>query len=182
KGVQQALLGGWDVGAIVNARSGLPIDLRVTRPELGYVDGAGNVYSSAAADRVAVINTLGGGGSRNVRRPNLIPGVDPYLKNGLQWLNPAAFSIPAPGEFGNLQRVALRGPGFSQVDMLINKRFSLGGNANFEFRAEIFNLFNRDNFANPVATLPNALGVGTNLIQPNQPFTSGAAGTFGRLT
>jgi hypothetical protein len=182
KGVQQALLGGWDVGAIVNARSGLPIDLRVTRPDVVYVDGAGNVYPSAAADRVAVINTLGGGGSRNVRRPNLIPGVDPYLKNGLQWLNPAAFSIPAPGEFGNLQRGALRGPGFSQVDMLINKRFSLGGNANFEFRAEIFNLLNRDNFANPVATLPNALGVGTNLIQPNQPFTSGAAGTFGRLT
>ena len=34
----------------------------------------------------------------------------------------------------------------------------------------------------PVATLPNALGNGTNQIQPDQPFTSGAAGTFGRLT
>ena len=31
-GLTQALLGGWDVGAIVNARSGLPIDVRVTRP------------------------------------------------------------------------------------------------------------------------------------------------------
>jgi hypothetical protein len=182
KGAAQALLGGWDVGAIVNARSGLPIDVRVTRNDVVYLDAAGNVYNAAAADRIAVINTLGGGASRNVRRPNLVAGVDPYLKNGLQWLNPAAFSIPAPGEFGNLKRGELRGPNFTQIDMLINKRFSLGGSANFEIRAEIFNLFNHDNFANPVATLPNALGVGTNLIQPNQPFTAGAAGTFGRLT
>jgi hypothetical protein len=181
-GLQQAVLGGWDVGAILNSRSGLPIDVRVTRPDVVYLDAAGNVFSSAAADRVAVINTPGGGASRSVRRPNLIPGVDPYLKNGLQWLNPAAFSMPGPGEFGNLERGALRGPGFSQVDLLINKRFALAGSANFEFRAEIFNLFNRDNFSNPVATLPNALGTGTNQLQPNQPFTSAAAGTFGRLT
>ena len=33
-----------------------------------------------------------------------------------------------------------------------------------------------------MATLPNALGNGTNQIQPDQPFTSAAAGTFGRLT
>jgi hypothetical protein len=49
-------------------------------------------------------------------------------------------------------------------------------------RWEVFNLFNRDNFSNPVATLPSALGTGTNQIQPGQPFTSAAAGTFGSLT
>ena len=73
---------------------------------------------------MAIINTPGGGSSRNVRRPNLIPGVDPYLKDGTQWLNPAAFSIPAPGEFGNLQRGVLRGPSFKQVDMVAAKRSS----------------------------------------------------------
>ena len=116
-----------------------------------------------------------------MRRPNLIPGVDPYLKNGLQWLNPAAFSIPAPGEFGNLQRGALRGPSFKQMDFLATKRFDIG-TANVEFRWEVFNLFNTNNFSNPVATLPSALGTGTNQIQPEQPFTSAAAGTFGSLT
>ena len=180
-GLTQALLGGWDVGAIVNARSGLPIDVRVTRPDVVYMDAAGNIFGSAAAGRSAIINTLGGGSSRNVRRPNLIPGVDPYLKNGLQWLNPAAFSIPAPGEFGNLQRGALRGPSFKQMDFLATKRFDIG-TANVEFRWEVFNLFNTDNFSNPVATLPSALGTGTNQIQPEQPFTSAAAGTFGSLT
>ncbi len=181
-GVTQAILGGWDLGAIVNARSGLPIDVRVTRPDVVYVDGAGIVFGSPAAGRSAVINTLGGGASRSVRRPNIIPGVDPYAKNGLQWLNPAAFSIPAPGEFGNLKRGELRGPTFKQVDFLATKRFEIAGSSNVEVRWEVFNLFNTDNFTNPVATLPSALGTGANQIQPEQPFTSAAAGTFGSLT
>jgi hypothetical protein len=183
KGVQQWVLGGWDVGMILNGRSGLPVAVQITRPDVVYVDAAGNVFGSAAAGRTAVINTLGGGASRNVRRPNVVPGVDPYIHDGgLQYLNPAAFSTPAPGEFGNMERGSIRGPGFNQIDLMFNKRFPIAGTSNFEFRAEIFNVFNRDNYANPVATLPSVLGTGTNQLQPNQPFTSAAAGTFGRLT
>jgi hypothetical protein len=178
----QLVLGGWDVGAIVNGRSGLPIDVRLVRPDVAYVDAAGNVFSSPAVGRSAVINTPGGGSSRNVRRPSLVPGADPYLKDGLQWLNPAAFSVPAPGEFGTLTRGLLRGPAFSQVDAVFSKHLTVAGRSNVEFRAEVFNLFNRNNFANPVATLPNALGVSANQVQPNQPYTAGAAGTFGKLT
>ena len=100
----------------------------------------------------------------------------------MSWLNPAAFSTPAPGEFGNLKRGVLRGPAFTQVDAVLSKRFTLVGSSNVEFRAEVFNLFNRDNFANPVATLPNALGVAANQVQPGQPFNQAAAGTFGKLT
>ncbi|HMF62416.1 MAG TPA: hypothetical protein VK595_18710, partial [Vicinamibacterales bacterium] len=105
------------------------------------------------------------------------------LKNGLQWLNPAAFSIPAPGEFGNLERGVLRGPNFAQVDLVVAKRFGLGPTgANVELRGEVFNLFDRNNYDVPPATLANALGTGTNQLQPNQPFTAAAAGsTFGKL-
>src|SRR6185436_6291097 len=56
-----ALLGGWDVGAIFNARSGVPVPVLVTRPDIVYVDGAGNTFLNAAADRTAVVNTPGGG-------------------------------------------------------------------------------------------------------------------------
>lgn len=181
-GATRNMLGGWDVGAIVNGRSGLPIDVRITRPDVVFVDGAGNVFATAAAGRTAVINTPGGGGSRNVRRPNLVPGVDPYLKSGLQWLNPAAFSTPAPGEFGNLKRGQLRGPSFNQVDFLVNKKLYLAGRSNVDFRLEVFNLFNRNNFSNPVATLPSALGTNANQVQPNQGVSSATAGTFGQLT
>ena len=54
---------------------------------------------------------------------------------------------------------------------------------NVEFRGEIYNLFNHTNFANPAATLGNALGAGNNQLQPNQPYTSAAAGgVFGQAT
>jgi hypothetical protein len=186
-GVANALLGGWDVGGIINARTGLPVDVRIVRPDFLYKDGAGNYYNNPAADRVAVINTPGGGSSRNVRRPNLVAGVDPFVKRGgLVFLNPAAFSVPLPGAFGDLKRNSIKGPGFQQVDMVLSKRFSMGQTSNVEFRAEIFNLFNRTNFTNPVGTLPNALPSASvtesNKLQPGQVYTAAAGGTFGTLT
>ncbi|MFN7946593.1 MAG: TonB-dependent receptor [Blastocatellia bacterium] len=178
-GFGKQLLAGWEVGTILNARSGLPIDVRVTRPDVVYVDAAGNVFSTPAAGRNAVINTPGGGASRNVRRPDLIAGVNPFLNRDRTILNPAAFAIPKPGAFGNLVRNQLHGPNFFQFDTILAKKFALTETMNVEFRTEIFNLFNTTNFASPPATLPNALGTGTNQLQPGQPFTAAAAGAFG---
>jgi hypothetical protein len=67
-----------------------------------------------------------------------------------------------------------------------SKHWAVGrGGQDVEFRIEAFNVMNRNNFMNPVATLPNALpanpGV-ANTVQPGEAFTPGAAGTFGRLT
>ncbi len=181
------LKGGWSVGGIVNARSGLPIDVKIVRNDVVYVDGSGNVFTSAAAGRTAVINTPGGGSSRNVRRPDLIPGVDPFLHSGgLLFLNPAAFAVPAPGSFGNLERNSLHGPGVNQVDLVMAKRLNVSRGQNLEFRVEVFNLFNRANFSNPVGTLPDALPSGSvndaNKLQPGQPYSSAAAGSFGKIT
>ncbi|MBI1765794.1 MAG: TonB-dependent receptor [Acidobacteria bacterium] len=178
-GLSKTLLGGWEVGTILNARSGLPIDVRVTRPDVVYVDAAGVVFQTPAAGRTAVINTPGGGASRNVRRPDLIAGVNPFLNQDRTILNPAAFAIPKPGTFGNLVRNQLHGPQFVQQDLIVAKKFALTEKTNVEFRTEVFNIFNVSNFANPPATLPNVLGNGTNQLQPGQPFTAAAAGTFG---
>ena len=155
-----ALLGGWDIGGIVNARSGLPVDVLITRPDVVYVDGAGNVLRATRRPIAsAVINTPGGGASRNVRRPDLIPGVDPFIKDGgLLFLNPAAFATPTPGTFGNLERNSIHGPSFQQVDLVVVQALRVGAPArNVEFRVEVFNLFNTVNFTNPVGTLPLAL-------------------------
>ena len=48
-------------------------------------------------------------------------------------LNPAAFTTPAPGTFGNVPRNALRGPDFRQFDLIINKRFKFSETTNLEF-------------------------------------------------
>jgi hypothetical protein len=184
-----ALTGGWTVGGIFNARSGVPINVLITRPDIVYVDGAGNVWNAPAADRTAVINTPGGGASRSTRRPDLVPGIDPFIHDGgLLFLNPAAFATPAPGQFGNMERNSLHGPHFYQTDLVVSKRIALGGAPNIELRAEVFNLFNTVNLAYDgiAATLPNALpGAGetvsqANRVQPGQAFSATSAGSFGR--
>ena len=145
---QGAWRGGWSVGGIVNARSGVPINLLITRPDIVYVDGAGTVWNAPAIDRTAVINTPSGGSSRSTRRPDVVPGVSPFIKDGgLLFLNPAAFATPQPGTFGNLERNAVHGPNFRQTDIVVAKRIGMGGGSNLELRAEIFNVFNRTNFS-----------------------------------
>jgi hypothetical protein len=70
--------------------------------------------------------------------------------------------------------------------MVVGKKIPLGRGPNIELRAEIFNLFNANNFLNPGGTLPNALPnnatTEANKVQPGQAFTPGAAGTFGKIT
>jgi hypothetical protein len=194
-GLSNALFGDWSIGGILNARSGVPIEVLVVRPDVviqctnptagctaGQVlppPGTINANSPLPAGYTAVVNTPGGGNSRNVRRPDLIPGVNPYLGNDRNYLNPAAFATPAPGTFGNLPRNALSGPSFRQLDLILAKRFRFNETMNFEFRTEVFNVFNQTNFANPSATLNNALSA---TFQPGQPFTQALAGsTFGLL-
>ena len=180
-----ALLGGWQTALIGNARSGQPINVLITRNDVLFQDAAGLLYTSAAAGRTAVINTPGGGSSRSTRRPDLIPGVDPYLNNDRNLLNPAAFTVPRPGTFGNLPRNALRGPNSRQLDLVLSKRFGITERTSLDFRTEFFNIFNVTNFALPGATLGQATSSTTSAltIQPGQPYTQAAAGsTFGLLT
>ncbi|MGH9819681.1 MAG: hypothetical protein ACRD43_05880, partial [Pyrinomonadaceae bacterium] len=215
------LLGGWEVGGILNARSGIPVEILVVRPDVvvqcqttgGCPNGAGGTFANGFTANlpslgasfpqlptgfVAVVNTPGGGNSRNIRRPDLIAGVNPFLNNDRQMINPAAFAIPTAGTFGNLKRNQFSGPSFSELDFTVVKRFRFTETTNFEFRTEVFNILNKTNFANPSTTLANALpslsctvvagscstysASNSNTEQPGQAFTQGAAGsTFGLL-
>ena len=69
-----------------------------------------------------------------------MPGVDPYLKDGVRWLNPAAFAAPMPGTFGNLPRNYLRGPAFWQADMMVTKDFRFAASQGVQLRLDVFNL------------------------------------------
>ncbi len=67
---------------------------------------------------------------------------------------------PAEG-YDNLGRWALKGPGLAQFDLTLHKRFSIRDKHSLEFRAELHNILNHPNFANPVSRLNNALGTFT---------------------
>ncbi len=153
--------GGWRVGTIINARSGVPVNVTINRPDNISVGGV-------------TVTNIPGGNSRGTQRPDLVPGVNPYIENGgVRWLNPAAFATPQPGTFGNLPRNFLRGPEFWQADLMFSKDFRFANTQGIQFRVEIFNLLNRLNYENPAANLPN----GT----PGVPFTDANAGTFGYM-
>ena len=154
------LKGGWRVGGIVNARSGVPINVIISRPDNVTVNGA-------------TVTNIPGGNSRGTQRPDLIPGVNPYLKDGVRWLNPAAFTTPQPGTFGNLPRNAFRGPDFWQADLMFSKDVRFLDDQSVQLRVEIFNIANRLNYENPAATLPNGTA--------GAPFTDAQVGTFGYM-
>jgi hypothetical protein len=65
-----------------------------------------------------------------------------------------------PGVSVELQSPAFRGPGLFQVDLALQRRFTLGPSRNFEFRIEAFNAFNQQNLANPNTSISSGEAFG----------------------
>jgi hypothetical protein len=128
------LLGGWQLNGIVMLRSGVPFT-----PALGATNWSrsGNV-SNGAQDR-----------------PNLKAGVNPddlILGGADRYFDPSGFELQPRGFLGNAGRNILRGPGLSMTNLSLVKNHPvgyLGSGGQLQFRLEVFNLFNRANFATP---------------------------------
>jgi hypothetical protein len=142
--------GGWDLSGIYTARTGTPFSVTIART-------AATVPSGQTQNQRA--DYVGG----DVYATNKGPGL---------WLNPAAFALPANGLYGNSGRNRFRGPGLWQADIGISKKFRLTEGANLDFRTEMFNLFNRAQYGNPVSARNNST-FGTILATAND----GATGT-----
>jgi hypothetical protein len=133
-GILRSVFGSWDLVTIFTARSGLPVNVTVDRSASAVPDG--NVSSP--------------------QRPDLVPGVSltpPGGSSVSQWINPAAFAVPAPGTFGNAPRNLLRGPGLWQTDLALAKHIQLTEQVQVQFRAEAFNIFNRAQYSSPNADI-----------------------------
>jgi Carboxypeptidase regulatory-like domain len=121
------LIDGWSLSGIATLQSGFPLS-----PQLGY-------------------NPTGNGDTRNPVRPNRAPGFQGplYSKTVKQWFNPAAFTAPYPGTFGDLGRDTLTGPGLSELDLSVAKSTTIREGLRAQFRAEFFNVLNHSNFTTP---------------------------------
>jgi hypothetical protein len=124
-------IGGWSVSGIATLQSGFPFS-----PQLGY-------------------NPTGNGDTRNPVRPNLNPDFHGslYARSVGQWFNPAAFTAPYPGTFGNAGRDTLIGPGLAGLDLSLAKNTTIREGLHAQFRAEFFNVLNHSNFTTPNAVV-----------------------------
>jgi hypothetical protein len=129
QGWRNALVGGWSVTSIVTLQDGFPFT-----PQLSY-------------------NPSNNGDTRNPVRPFVNPDFtgSAILGKPNQWFNPNAFLQPPPnsGFYGNLGRDTLIGPGLATWDFSALKDTPIHERLTLQFRAEIFNLLNRANFATP---------------------------------
>jgi hypothetical protein len=62
--------------------------------------------------------------------------------SGTQFLNPAAFSVPAAGTYGNLGAYAVTGPRTNNWDASVQKTFPIGEKVKADFRAEFYDFPN----------------------------------------
>ena len=63
------------------------------------------------------------------------------------FLNPAAFALPAAGEWGNAGRNSITGPGQFSLDASIGRMFPLGG-ISLDLRVDFMNVLNHVTFPN----------------------------------
>lgn len=131
---------GWQFNSLMTFHSGRPLNIAA---------GQNRSQSFDNRDRVEVV----GGTSVGVQDPTVPAGARRYF-------NSSAFALPALGTFGNIGRNALRGPGFGSVDFSVFKNTPITERISTQFRVEIFNLFNRNNWANPGTTLNSAASFG----------------------
>ena len=111
------------------------------------VSGIGTIQSGFAA---AVTNNVDTTATGKNSRPDLLAGQSGNLASGdrtwKRWFNTSAFAAAPLGRFGNAPRTgAFRLPGAITQDFSVIKQFKFSEGRRFEFRTEIFNLFNHFN-------------------------------------
>ncbi|MFB3068295.1 MAG: TonB-dependent receptor domain-containing protein, partial [Acidobacteriota bacterium] len=142
-GAAGLVLGGWRFNGIISLSTGPPLE----------IGGDGNATCGFCASR-----------------PNLRPGApnNPNTGDPNAWFGPIAevlsddptdcltegsssfiLCTQEQGFFGNLGRNTASMPGLANLDVSIQKNFSIGETADVQFRAEFFNVLNRVNFGVP---------------------------------
>jgi hypothetical protein len=111
-------------------------------------------------------------------RPNAV-GVSPYLDNPTpsRYWNLDSFVEAPPGQFGNVGRNAIQGPGIIGFDAEVHKQFKMPYKEGhtLQFRLEAFNADNHPNWG-----MPN-LNVLSGAARPGLPGTAAHA-NFGVVT
>ena len=132
-GLLQTVAGGWSLGGIINLQSGSPF-------------------------RVSQSSDTQNNDSVGAARPNLVPGQSVSIpsseRDPSRWFNTSGFT-PSVFMYGNTPRNPLVGPGLNTWNLSAQKAFKIPvfEAHRLQFRAELFNAFNKPQFANPDSQL-----------------------------
>ncbi|MEE8348802.1 MAG: TonB-dependent receptor, partial [Acidobacteriota bacterium] len=136
-GLVGGFLGGWQLGGIITLADGHPELVNMGR-SFGFQPSRSGGFTGADG---------------NTDRPSLVPGrTFGQLKD---WdpdtgiYDASALRKNEAGFFGDLPNNAGSFAGIAQFDMSLVKHTRVGENAEVQFRAEFFNIFNRTNFGLP---------------------------------
>jgi hypothetical protein len=130
---------GWEVNSFMTFYTGKPVNPKTS---------ANNSGVGEFQDRVTRI-----GNPRSVSRA--------FTRNSsgtgyVQWFAPSAYAVAPVGTFSPTPRNSVYGPGFATVDASLVKNTTLHENVKLQLRAEMFNIFNRLNLANPSGSFTSA--------------------------
>jgi hypothetical protein len=123
------LLDDWSMSGIIQFQSGFPIRIQ-TQDDNELISSL--FFLGAGAPQLT--------GPLQIQNPKT---------NGGFYLNPAQFSDPTLGQFATTPRSICCGPGENQFDVTFSKRITISESKYMQFRADIFNLFNKTQFVNP---------------------------------
>jgi hypothetical protein len=127
RGFVGRVLEGWSLSGIITISTGFPYDILSLRDSDGT---GGQALTRADYNPHAHLST--------VHNPTTQTGP-----------NPGRFSAPPFGRAGNLARNVFRAPGINNFDTVWTKMSKINEQVKLEFRAEMYNLFNRVAFAPP---------------------------------
>jgi Carboxypeptidase regulatory-like domain len=145
-----AVIGGWSVSPILTLHTGFPLSLYT-----GASDPTGT-HSRGLRPNCNGTNTVFG--RRNATASQ---------GGGFLWFDPSNYSDPTT-TFGTCspQLGGLRGPGYYDWDISLQKNFQLTERFKLQFRSDFLNAFNRVNLASPKTTVASTT---TGVIQFSQP-------------
>jgi hypothetical protein len=127
--------GGWQISGIVRLQTG---------QYLSVLTGVDSALTGAPAQRANQV----------------LPSPFPAKRTRDLWLNPAAFTAPQPGTYGNTGINAIAGPGSIRIDMGVTRSFRIREGQALQFRWEAFNMPNHVNPGNPITSLNNVTNFG----------------------
>jgi hypothetical protein len=132
----RSILGNWQLGGIVSARTGRPLTI---------VSGTNRSGTGIGQDRAKLVGAALGPGSCAAAGITTRPCKD--------WLNPLAFTQADMNTFGNVGKGSIRFPGFYAWDASLSKSFTIKEQLKVQLRGEFFNIFNRVNFLSDDGTV-----------------------------